>query len=105
MIENTFWWRLTHLEPAIYKGIIVGLVGLLAAFGVVISPELPDQLLFFITAAMTLVQALWTKASVTPNAKVLAYLADPAKPKVITSGEAMTTATDAAIITAVREQG
>lgn len=105
MQQDSFLWRFTNLQPAVYKGVVVGLVGLLAALGVVISPDIPDQVILFTTALMAMIQALWTKESVTPNAKVLAYLDDPSRPRSITAGEATTTASDAAIIDAVRTEG
>lgn len=103
--QDTFWWRLTHLDPAIYKGIVVAVVALLTSIGVVISPTIPDSVVILIVAVMSMVQALWTKTSVTPNAKVIAYLDDPLKPKEILPGEAITTATDAAIVKAARDAG
>lgn len=101
MNENSFWWKLTHLEPAIVRGFIVAVVGLLSAFGVLISPEIPDQLIVFIGAITAMIQALWTRAAVTPNAKVVVYTEDPTDATVY-AGEASTNASDNAVLAAAR---
>ena len=103
--KDTFWWRFANLNPAIYKGLIVAVFAVLASVGIAVSPDIPDQLIGLIVAITAMLQALWTRESVTPNAKVVSYLDDPSKPKAILPGEAVTTATDAAIIIAARDSG
>lgn len=106
MPEDSFWWRLTHLEPAIFKGVILAVVGILAAFGVHVSEAIPDSLIGFLIAALALVQAAWVRKSVTPNAKVVAYTEDPQTPgSRIRPGEAVTAADDATILVAARTPG
>src|SRR3954466_2227888 len=100
--QDSFWWRLTHLEPAVYKGLVTAIVGLLVTLGVVISPNVPDQLITVIVAAMAVVQALWTRGSVTPNAKVVVALSNAFEPHRVVAGEATTTASDSAILEAAK---
>lgn len=104
MPENdSFWWRITHLEPAIFKGLILALVGILASFGVHVSEAVPDSLIGFIIAALALIQAVWVRRSVTPNAKVVSYVGSDGH--TLRAGEATTTAGDAAVIAAARTGG
>lgn len=103
MPENdSFWWRITHLEPAIFKGLILSLVGILTAFGVHVSDAIPDSLIGFIVVALAFAQAMWTRKSVTPNAKVVSYVDNHGN---LTPGEATTLAGDAAILSAARTGG
>ena len=103
--QDTFWWRLTHLEPAVYKGLVVAIVGLLAALGVAVAPAVPDGVIGVIIAAMALAQSVWTRRGVTPNAKVVAYLPDPNNSSNIMAGEAVTTASDNRILSAAKSAG
>lgn len=103
--QDTFWWRLTHLDPAVYKGLVVAVIGLLAALGIVIAPGIPDQVIGLVVAVMAIVQGIWTRRDVTPNAKVVAYLPDPFEPHAIEAGNAATTASDRAILEAAKSSG
>lgn len=103
--QDTFWWRLVHLDPAVYKGVIVAVVGLLASFGVMVTPGIPDQLVLVIAAVLALAQAVWVRKDVTPNAKVVSYLPDPFRPAALISGEAATTASDSKILSASKSVG
>jgi len=101
MQNDNFWYRLTKLDPAVFRGLIVSVVALLASVGVAISPGVPDALIAFIVVVVPLAQALWTRPAVTPNARVSVYLPDPInEPEVVEAGEAVTTASDSAIIEA-----
>lgn len=104
--QDNFIWRLTHLNPAVYKGLVLAVVWVLASVGVAVSPNVPDSIIGLIAAVLAVVQALWTRGSVTPNAKVVSYLADPVNaPQHISPGEAVTTASDRAIISAAKNSG
>jgi hypothetical protein len=103
--QDTFWWRLVHLDPAVFRGLVVAIVGLLATLGVAVAPGLPDSLIVVIVMGMAVIQGLWTRNGVTPNAKVVTYLADPSKPSAILPGDATTTASDSKILTAARASG
>jgi len=103
--QDSFWWRLVHLDPAIYRGLIMALVFALAGFGIRLSDDIPDSLIVLVGAVFALIQALWTKPAVTPNAKVVTYMPDLDKPRGIVSGEANTTASDERILTASRQSG
>lgn len=104
MPEDSFWYRLTKLEPAVWRGLIVAVVTLLASFGVLISPAIPDALVGLIAVVVPLVQALWTRASVTANARVAVLVPDPVNdPSKVEAGEAVTTATNAEILGAARD--
>lgn len=101
--NNSLWYRLTKLEPAVYRGLIVAVVAILATVGVSIAPGLPDQIIALIWAVSAIVQALWTRQSVTANAKVAVSVPDPVNaPQVVEAGEAMTTAPDKQILEAAK---
>lgn len=97
--------RIATLQPAVYRGVIISFVALLASLGVIVSPQLSDSLIAVIGSLSTLIAAVWIRSGVTPNAKVLAYTPDPESPRVVAAGEAVTTAGDAAILDAVRTVG
>lgn len=103
--DNSFWYKLTKLEPAVYRGLIVAIVALLASIGVAIAPGLPDAVIGFILVLLPIVQALWTRPAVTANARVAVYLPDPQnEPNYVKAGEATTTATNADILEAAKEE-
>jgi hypothetical protein len=70
-------YRFTHLQPSVYRGIVTAIFGVLASLGIVVSDDIPDQIIVLVLAILPLVQALWTKGAVTPNDKVVAYVEDP----------------------------
>lgn len=97
-----FWWRLVNLNPALFRAVVISVFALLASLGIVVNDALPDQLVGVVVAVLALVQGLWTKAAVTPNEKVLAYVPDPVdKPQEVAAGAATTTAPDTVILDAV----
>lgn len=99
--EDSFLYRLSKLDPAVFRGIIVGIVTILADVGVVIAPGIPDALVGVITAVAVISQALWTRNGVTPNAKVAVMVPDPYnEPHIVAPGEAVTTATPKEIVAA-----
>jgi hypothetical protein len=103
--NDNLWYRVTKLEPAVWRGLIVAIVALLGSIGVAISPGLPDALIGFIVVAVPLVQALWTRPAVTANARVSVYVPDPVNnPQIVEAGEATTTASNAEIVVAAKEQ-
>lgn len=104
--SNSLWYRLVHLNPTLWRGLVVAVVALLLSVGVKVSPEIPDNVILFITALAAVLQALWTKPAVTANAKVVAFLPDPVnEPATVCPGEAVTTASDRAVIDAARTSG
>lgn len=104
--NDNFWYRLVNLNPALLRGIIMALVLVAGSAGILIAPGLPDALIGFIAAALALVQALWTRSAVTPNAKVSVYVPDPINaPHIVESGDAVTTASNASIIDAAKATG
>lgn len=101
--QDTFWWRLVNLDPAVYRGIIMAVVLLLASLGIAVSDDIPVSVIGAVAALFALIQAMWTKSAVVPNAKVLAYLPDPVdRPGVVHAGAAVTTASDDAVLDAAR---
>lgn len=101
---NPGWlWKLAHLDPTLFKGFVMAGVALLGTIGIVVADVKVNAIVGFVTAALLLVQALWTKPSVTANAKVLAFTPDPIdRPAVVCPGEAVTTASDRVVVDAVR---
>lgn len=92
-VEMTnFWWRLVHLDPAILRGAVIAIVTLVSALGFVISEQTLAAFLTAIGALLAIVQALWTRGAVTPNAKVVVYKPDPVnRPAMLAPGEAVST--------------
>lgn len=88
--KDTFWWRLVNLNPVIWRGIISAIIGILIALGVKFSPDLPDRILVALPFVLALLQGVWSRASVTANAKVAVVVPDPINaPKEIEAGEAV----------------
>ena len=98
-------WRLVHLNPALWRGIILTGVAVLTSAGVFISPDIPNATIAFIFAALPMIQAVWTRGAVTPNAKVVVAMPDPTQPDEIVAGDAVTTATSRDIIEAAHAAG
>jgi hypothetical protein len=104
MDQDSVWWRLVHLEPTVLRGAVTGLVGFLAALGVLIAPGLPDALLGALLPAMALVQILWVRPAVTANARVVVEAPNPiSDPGTVVPGEATTTATNSEILDAAKD--
>jgi hypothetical protein len=85
----SFLYRFTHLEPAVYRGIIVAVFGVLASLGVVVSDSIPDQVVVLVLAILPMIQAAWTRASSVPTDKVIAYVEDPYAGKHLKAGPAV----------------
>lgn len=101
--KNGFWYRLVHLDPALFRGLVVAVVALLASIGILVSPDLADSLVGAVVALSAIVQALWTKPAVTPNDKVVVYVPDPvSQPGQVAPGNAVTSATNSEIVEAAR---
>lgn len=103
MNRDTIWWRLVHLEPAVWRGAVVAVVALLGALGIIVAPGIPDALIAAWVALAAVVQALWTRPAVTANARVVVEAPDPVdRPGRVLAGEAVTGASDALILAAAR---
>lgn len=88
--EPSIWWRLVNLQPATWRGIVMAAFALAAALGLKFAPEIPDAAFLVVLAALPVIQGLWTKKAVTPNAKVVIRMPDPIKePDLITAGPAV----------------
>lgn len=95
--------RIVQLDPALLRGLIVAAALLLASFGVVISNNTQTAILGFIAAIIALLQGLWTRNAVTPNAKVAVVIPDPINaPHIVAPGSAVTTAPESDIIAAAK---
>lgn len=104
--QDSFWWKLINLDPALVRGVVIAVVALLGTFGILVSDQLSDNLVALLLAILAIVQAVWTKRAVTPNAKVVVRAPDPVNaPDVVAPGEAVTTATSNDIVEAARTSG
>lgn len=103
MSKDSFWWRLIHLEPVVFRAGVVAVVTLLGLVGILVDPSIPDTLVAAWVPLAYIVQTLWTRPAVTANAKVVTLLPDPAVPHVIAAGEAVTTASNVAILDAAKD--
>lgn len=90
MNEPTWWEKLVKLDPALVRGFIVTVFGLLALIlGNQFGTEDVETVINFIVGLFALVAAVWIKPSVTPNAKVIVYDDTPLNAvPTIESGEA-----------------
>jgi hypothetical protein len=103
---DTFWWKLVHLDPALIRGLVMAGVLVASSLGILISPDVPNSFIGFIAALLAIIQAVWTRQAVTPNAKVAVIVPDPINaPGIVKPGNAVTDATPAAIIDAARASG
>lgn len=100
--KNSFWWRLVNLEPVLWKTLILTIFAILGNVGILVSDDLANNLVVAWTSLMSLIQLLWVRGGVTPNAKVAVTVPDPAHPGVIMPGEATTTALSTVIVMAAR---
>lgn len=101
MNKTGFWYRLVHLNPALFRGLVMATVLLFASVGIRVSPEVPDSVILFLGAVFAIVQALWTAPSVTSNEKVVVYVPDPVnKPGEVAPGNATTSASNFEILEA-----
>lgn len=88
--QADFWWRLVHLDPAILRGAVMSVIALVATFGLIVGDAKQAAIITAIGSILALVQALWTRKAVTPNAKVVVYKPDPIKaPDLVVPGPAV----------------
>jgi hypothetical protein len=88
--RDNVWWKLVNLEPATLRGILLAVVTLLAAIGIKIAPNIPDSIIAVLVVILPVIQALWTRGSVTANAKVAVVVPDPINdPGTVKSGDAV----------------
>lgn len=84
------WWKLTHLEPALYAGIVTAVVAILASIGFAISDSATNAIISAVVVVVGLVQALWTRSKSTPNQKVVVFKPDPVNsPDKVSAGPAV----------------
>lgn len=96
-------WRLVNLQPATWRGIVTAVFMLLAAIGIKVAPEIPDAAFLVVLALLPVIQGLWTKSAVTPNAKVAVEVPDPINaPNEVVAGQARVLADDQDVIDAAR---
>lgn len=68
--------NILKVEPALVTGAVSAILVLVTAFGLPLSEDQKAAVLGSIVPVLVLVQALVTRAQVTPNAKVNALLTD-----------------------------
>lgn len=82
-----FWWKLVHLNPTLYRGLLIAIAGVLAYLGIGFTVGFQDSIFTLVISVVAIIQALWTKGSVTANQKVVVYKPDPVEsPNVLASG-------------------
>ena len=71
--ENATWWeRLLKLDPALVRGFVVTIIGLVGAVLKVTVLEGPvDSIVTFVLALFGILTAVLIRPAVTPNAKVV----------------------------------
>jgi hypothetical protein len=85
-----FWWKLIHLNPALWRALIVAVAGILAYLGIGFAVGFQDSVFGLIVAVIAIVQGVWTKGAVTANKKVVVYKPDPVEsPDVLAAGPAV----------------
>jgi hypothetical protein len=99
MTENPgFLERLTSLNPAVVRGVVVAVVALIVLItGKAIDDSTVDVIANVILLLLPIVAGLFIRPAVTANAKVIALKPDPVgAPNVIAPGEATVTPEQAA---------
>lgn len=89
MRPDSAWWRLTHLEPALFRTAVVAVFTLLGSVGITVSDRIPDALVTVLVSLAAVVTAVWVRSGVTPNATVAVTVPDPSRPSVVEAGEAV----------------
>lgn len=92
MSENPgIWERLSSLQPALVRAIIVGIVGVIVVVtGKQIDDGTVDMVVNIIMILLPIVAGLFIKRAVTPNAKVVVLQPDPVNaPEVLAPGAAV----------------
>jgi hypothetical protein len=103
MEKDSFWWRLIHLEPMVWRAAVVAVVALLGALGILVDPSIPDALVTAWVALAAIAQTVWTRPAVTANARVVVEAPEPIRsPGTVVAGEAVTQASDTEILTAAK---
>jgi hypothetical protein len=93
-----FWWKLVHLNPTLWRALIVATIALLGAVGIAVNGSIEDSLFLFITAVAAIVQGVWTRGSVTANQKVVVYKPDPVgEPHTLSAGPSVSYDEDAVV--------
>ena len=70
------WYKLVHMEPALWRGFIVAVFAVLASVGILVNDAVPDNLIALVLALTAIIQALWTRQAVVPEAKVVVWKDD-----------------------------
>lgn len=71
--SSSVWYKIVHLEPALWRGLIVAVFTMLASFGILVSDDVPDNLISLVLALAAIIQALWTRQAVVPEDKVVVW--------------------------------
>lgn len=102
--EATFFTKLFALQPAVVRGFIVTVIGLIAAStGAVIDDKTTTLIITFVMSLLGIGAALFIKPAVTPNAKVVVADDTPLDTvSTLKSGPAVSNASDADILAAAK---
>lgn len=89
--EVSAWERVSQMNPAVLRAVIVAVVGLITAItGKVIDDSVIDTIVQLILLVLPIVAGIIIRKAVTPNAKVIAFQPNPIEePHVIEAGEAV----------------
>ena len=91
--KDSVMWRLVNLQPAVWRGLVVAVIAIAGTFGFDAATDLPDNVMLVIIGLIPIIQAVWTKGAVTPNAKVAVVVPDPVgEPNVVAAGKAVVSA-------------
>lgn len=72
----SIWYKLVHMEPALWRGLIMAVFTMLASFGILVSDDVPNNLIALVLALAAIIQALWTRQAVVPEEKVVVWKDD-----------------------------
>ena len=104
--RDTALWRLINLQPAVWRGLVVAAVAIAGTVGLDVAVDLPDNIMLVIIGVLPVLQALYTRGAVTPNAKVVILAPDPVSaPNAIEAGPAAVNSPADEIIDAARSEG
>lgn len=69
----SLWYRFVTLNPALVRGLIMAVFAFIASIGIIVSDSVPDNLIGLVLALSAIIQALWTRQAVVPEAKVVVW--------------------------------
>lgn len=109
MKPDTFWWKIIHLNPVLFRTAVIAVFVLAGTLGFrfAAAEAVADAATTVLVSVGALVAALWARDGVVPMDKVVVYQPNPVdNPRVLEAGPATAPAnTDAQVLQVARREG